>query len=50
MVEIRDWMDGHTRFRAMTVDPGYKPKQWSNIALSVDYDWDYDISTIQFLS
>ena len=46
MVEIRNWIDSHTRFRATAVDPGYKPKHWSNIALSVDYDWEYEISTI----
>lgn len=48
MVELRDYTNNETRLVMQVYDESYRVKQWSNIAVSVAYDWDTRISTVSF--
>ena len=48
MVELRDWTNNETKLKMQVYDKSYCMMQWSNIAVSVTYDWDNNISTVSF--
>jgi len=48
MIELRDWTNHDTKVAMLAYDKSYCPKNWSNIALSVFYNWNTGMSTICF--
>jgi len=50
MVELKDWSSNGEQFYLQTEDPNYTPKEWSNIAYSVEYDDLVQMTTITMYS
>jgi len=48
MIELRDWSNQDTTLALMAYDKSYCPKNWSNIGMSVAYDWDSGETSICF--
>ena len=50
MLEITDWSNEESKVILQAFDSNYRPLLWSNVAYSVEHDWDSELSTITIYS
>ena len=48
--ELTDWSHAASNVLLQSIDKSYRPCYWNNLAFSVDYEFENDLSTITFYS
>jgi len=50
MIELTDWTQDDSNPILAAFDTTYMPQRWNNLAVSVAFDWETELSTISFYS